>query len=176
MDTLDILSVMSGSKVVADSGVFRGVFPLDEFMNEMTLRQDGMYIFNTDPSGSPGRHWLAVNSYSSICEFFDSYGLPTSFFSLDNFFKELGLTVVNYQKRFQGEMTSTCGDYAVMFCLLRSKGWSYKTIISKFLRVKNPHQRDHLVRHLITHVVSKSEDIELENVHLQSSTPFCKYI
>ena len=175
MDTQDIASIMRGSKATSVLDKFRGVFPLDIFMREMTRLSEGIYIFNTDPSGSPGRHWLAVYSDGEVCEFFDSYGLPISFYSLESFFDKLDLTVVNPQMRLQGELSTTCGDYAVLFCLLRSEGWSFTTIISRFLKVKNTHERDHLVRYFISDVISHFPDNELENIHVQVAIPFCDY-
>ena len=58
---------------------FRGVFPADKLPTVPYWRVfSDAYIVNTDPTGEPGEHWLAIWTRNRVCEVFDSYSLPSS--------------------------------------------------------------------------------------------------
>lgn len=174
MDTNDIRNVLRASDDA--EGLFIGPFPLDVFIKRFKFRSEGMYIFNTDTSDKPGQHWLSVFVSADVCEFFDSYGMPLTFYPMiEKLFRGKDMTMLtNEGVRLQGKLATTCGDYCVLFCLLRANGWSYKRFVESFMRVRDSHRRDHLVRHIIQTLPTTSP-IRLENIHIQGVERLCDF-
>ena len=50
---------------------FRGVFPADK-LPPVSKKRVNAYIVNTDPASQPDEHWLAIWTYHTSCEVFDS--------------------------------------------------------------------------------------------------------
>lgn len=173
MDTQDITTAVMGDRLARR--FYCGTFSLDRFKQEFSSGKNGLYIFNTDPSWKPGQHWLSVYRDSHVCEFFDSYGFSVSYYSLDEFFSSLNVSIVSPHKRLQGELSTVCGDYAVLYCLLRYRGWNVSDFVNRFLSVDDAHLRDHLIRYIILNKIFLSDSIDVESIHLQVATPFCAY-
>ncbi len=75
------------------------------------------YVLNTDPKSEPGEHWLAFYRASSTSrtEYFDSMGLPRSFYGLpDGDFVEVN------KSQLQSMDSKLCGQYCVYFLERRS--------------------------------------------------------
>ena len=93
------------------------------------------YIVNTDESHLPGKHWIALWFESpTYGEFFDSFGNEPAFYHND--FKEiLRLSVRNYIYNdvvLQSSDSNTCGMYAVLYIILKAKGYSLRNIQQLF--------------------------------------------
>ena len=131
---------------------FRGVFAKDEFTIFSNLNSHQTFIVNTDNSNQPGSHWVAFQfSGDYSCEYFDSYGFPPSFYGFDNVLKSYKIYMSN--KRIQGYKSSVCGQYCVLFLLLRGRGYSYHDFMSFFH--KNPAVNDHATNNTLVIYVRK---------------------
>ena len=64
------------------ASTFLGVFPSNKLPRKR--RYPSSLIANTDPDTKPGQHWIAMYFPSKTKkEFFDSYGMPPSFYTPD---------------------------------------------------------------------------------------------
>ena len=76
----------------------------------------------------PGEHWLAFfQTKDSEIEFFDSFGKPLSFYSLETTKK-----VVSQSLQFQSTLSVSCGMFCVYFICMRSLGHSFLSVINRF--------------------------------------------
>lgn len=87
------------------------------------IRRPFALIFNTHPASQPGEHWLAMysNKVGQI-EFFDSYGLPPSFYSLSDYNSQY----IYSDRSIQSIGTNVCGHYCIIFIYLRSQNRSFE--------------------------------------------------
>ncbi len=109
---------------------FIGVFPAD-CMPLQVLRarsRDTCFIVNTDRRSLPGKHWLAFyyNSRDRSLDYFDSFGLPLSFYRFvsSNFGGgglNLKLNTVNRRGMLQSVSSAACGYYCVLYLHLASR-------------------------------------------------------
>ena len=142
MDTLTINRLLKNSKI------FVGTFARDMIPYTITKRPLA-FIANTDPSGKPGQHWIAIclNSDGSG-EYFDSYGLPPLH---NSFIKNLDYMcplVWGYNPiTLQCLSCITCGHYCVLFVKLRSLGYTFCDFISLFS--KDLYQNELLIKRLV---------------------------
>lgn len=96
---------------------FKGVYPSDllPWKTKLPLR----IIINTDPSGKPGQHWVAI----SIDEegngfFFDSFALPPVVPEIKRFLDTRATKGwIRNNRQIQDITTSTCGYYCVLFII-----------------------------------------------------------
>ena len=119
-----------------------GIFPSD-----LTPRNvdTGACIINTDTHDKAGSHWLAVYKDSNTCECFDSYGQHPGVYSNDivAYFNNKPFW---YNKTvLQGENSYVCGQYSLLFLLLRVRNFSASEIIELF----NP--KDHIANDLLAY-------------------------
>ena len=104
---------------ITNNTQYLGVFsadnmPLDHLSNQS---KTVYFIVNSDPSYSPGTHWLAcVKAPGSILEFFDSYGNPPSFY---HFSFPSNLRILHNQDPLQSVYSSVCGQYCIYFLYFR---------------------------------------------------------
>ena len=94
---------------------FLGVYAHDKIPKSIP-KYPACFVANTDNTGKPGQHWIAVYlANSSSCEFFDSYGMPPStyHFSFPN------RSVVSSSNKLQRFNTSVCGHYCIYFLMHR---------------------------------------------------------
>lgn len=108
----------------ASSPEFIGVFAADEIPTQSS-EHSVCFIANTDPSTLPGTHWVAfvifnnaVGAHSHTTYFFDSYGLPLSYYSrLHSECAQREYTnvrLVNTQQ-LQSIHSTVCGQYCALF-------------------------------------------------------------
>ena len=90
-------------------------------MRTDVLPKNGSYILNLDSAENDGTHWVAVYNR----EYFDSYGLAPPE-------KLRNLKQVNRQKLQRKEYT--CGHWACLYILLRSKGVSAYDVCYGWMR------------------------------------------
>jgi len=102
-----------------------GVYARDQIPQTINQRPVG-FIFNTDRSDESGKHWLAVylESYDKG-EFFDSYGHPPQYFSLD-------FNLSYNERRLQSVTSNVCGQYCLYHLLHRCRNVSMNNIINTF--------------------------------------------
>lgn len=148
MQTDDLERILSK----AEPELFKGVFPRDALAQFNQL--EGIYIFNTDPISKPGSHWIGVVALpdNNSIEYFDSYGLPPILWK--GIYKALttGARILKWNNvRLQGVLSTVCGDYSLMFLLMRARGISMEKFISWLKSFPNAEDRDHYIRQLVLH-------------------------
>lgn len=89
------------------------------------FRGDGHYIINSDPSGSPGRHWMGLYNSTPI-EFFDPTGHSAKYYDLDD---RLPNSYTYNKTKVQGPISVRCGEYCIYYLYLRIKGHSMIDIV-----------------------------------------------
>ena len=52
--------------------IFDGLYAKDTYIQ--TVKQEKLYVVNTDPSWAPGKKWFVVDHTQDPCVIFDSYG------------------------------------------------------------------------------------------------------
>ena len=125
---------------------FIGVFPRD-ILPAIKMFPSSLVI-NTDPSHSPGSHWLAVYFDSQKkCTFFDSYGNKPEYFSLMSYLQKYSYEVEYKNQRIQAINSDTCGFYCIFFLLLKSRGFSLE-IIQKMFFENNFDLNDFLIKNV----------------------------
>jgi hypothetical protein len=92
---------------------FIGIFARDKLPNNPPF--PSCFIFNTQPSGESGQHWLGLFiNEKGYANFFDSFGNSESYFGLESYlFKNTNGWTSN-QKRIQGS-SDLCGIYCLLF-------------------------------------------------------------
>ena len=109
-----------------------GVFARDELPDVSREIRPWCLILNTDPKDKPGTHWLALYSpRNGPREFFDSFGLPPSTYSLES------LDPLHLLYSFQSPSTSVCGHYCIVYLFLRSRNKSLSQIFHFLLNISN---------------------------------------
>ena len=140
---------------------FYGTLPADKLPVHPHQRHSTGYIVNTDPSGEPGEHWLAIWTKNNVCEVLDSYGLPLSTYSnpdLQRWFKQWN-TVLQNQDTLQALESQTCGHYALMYLKSRARGQSMQDFLARW-HSDNLVQNDYRVSQEIRHLIQEELDEE----------------
>jgi hypothetical protein len=113
---------------------FLGVFPRDILPSIKTLPVG--LIINTHPSGKPGEHWLAVYIDSDgFGDYFDSYGNEPMHRSIIAFLNKNCSSGWKSNRTILQSLTSeTCGQYCVVYLILRCRGFSNEEFLRFFSR------------------------------------------
>lgn len=135
-DTFQLLKVGTRDKHI--SKTFLGVFAADRFPKQRQL--PCCYIINTDNSGKPGQHWIAIyeNSFTDLSQniFFDSYGsVPSKLNALWKQFDSYERSSQDYQQRH----STVCGDYCLYVLKLFNMGKTLENVLSRFDRYDKEH-------------------------------------
>ena len=110
---------------------FKGVLPRDQLPRYITY--PSAYVINTHPSYKPGEHWLAVfYDANKMAYFFDSFGLPPSYYGLEKYLKSTAKQVFYNHQQLQGITAITCGYYCIYFIMLKSRNFNLNEIINHF--------------------------------------------
>lgn len=138
MQATELLLLLSKIYEKSDAS-FLGVYaadklPLPEYISAHT---PCAYIANTDQTGLPGRHWIAVfHPTKSSIEFFDSFGLHPH----DLGYNFSSFSLKNYNKtQIQCKNSTVCGQYCVYFLYFRIHGHSFTNIMARLYTL--PHSR-----------------------------------
>jgi hypothetical protein len=112
-----------------------------------------LIVCNTDPSWLPGKHWIAFYfPKNDLPEFFDSFGHPPNFFTLDfALFLKLNSPNGSYlfnQWQLQSSNSNLCGLYCILYALSKYKKQSFVNFLKQFSSVE-VHQNDLKCVHLI---------------------------
>lgn len=116
-------------------GRFLGVFPLDEIPDLTRFKTQKALIFNEDPAGKPGTHWMALflmpRGGEPTVQYFDSYGRPPVL-------KFPGFKVRYNKFRLQSFFSIVCGQFCIYFVHQRLRGKSFSAIISTLRKKRRP--------------------------------------
>lgn len=139
MNTKEIYSALSHLED------FLGVFSSNQI--PFVDKKPSAFVINTDPSDKPGKHWVAVYHKSNgEAEYFDSFGLPPL---TPDILKHLEDNAFHWHYNptiLQHYSSNTCGKYCILFLLLRSRGYSFCSIVNFF--TKQLRSNDKLVHSL----------------------------
>ncbi len=145
MNSLDIeRMILTGG----GSQMFLGVKPRDEVRH--VVGQTGVLVFNTDKRNEPGTHWIGLVLTPTRVEYFDSYGLPPH--SFPDVYRELVRSkraIIWSNTQLQGLTSTVCGDYCVLFLLLRIRGVSLEDFVLWMDQIPTAERRDHIIRRTI---------------------------
>lgn len=143
-----------------------GVFPLDLIPKSFT-HFPICFIANTDPSYLPGQHWVAYYFTSPTdYEFFDSYGLHPSLYSMPYTSPTHFNTVP-----LQSLKSAVCGQFCLYFLETRCRGVKFPNFLHSFSRC-NLLWNDRLVRKFVQRIrYPKTFYSNLSN-HFQISNSF----
>ena len=133
------------------NSLYLGVFSADNIPLEHLCNQTKTvyFVLNSDPSSSPGTHWLAcVKPPGSILEFFDSYGNSPNFY---HFSFPSTLSILHNHDPFQSVYSSVCGQYCIYFLYFRIFRKVSLQKISTHLRTsfKTRKLRDHYISNYV---------------------------
>lgn len=125
MNTYEIGKLLFNDSV--SKNIFCGVFAADQV--PVLNKKYAAYVVNTDKTGLPGRHWVALFVDNYKLEYFDSYGQPplTKF---NYFLKDRRYTYNNEQ--LQSVISTACGQYVIYYILQRCKRVSMQDIVNDF--------------------------------------------
>lgn len=123
MNTNQILNL-----VTKHSDNFGGVFPADGLN---FLKNDRLYILNTDPSQKKGQHWVAMYVNNDLCEFFDSFGKPPIYYHQywHEYLIAKSKKYIYNKSKLQKYSSEDCGKFCIFYVVLRSKGIHFENII-----------------------------------------------
>ena len=119
---------------------FRRVVSYDELSGYE--KETGFFVVNLDESTGPGTHWVCLHLNNTRTEYFDSLGNEPK--KLVPFLSNLKCDYIYNIKQLQSNDSDVCGDYCVLFCYLRSRGYTFEQILDSFSH--DLIQNDNLVR------------------------------
>ena len=136
------------------------VKPLNHFLEE-PLNSPSITIVNLDSCDKPGSHWVAVYvPMNGKTEYFDSYGNKPNeqfLFKLQQLKKEIVYSLFSVQG-----LSTVCGQYCLLFLLMRSRGFLFHDIISTFLLSEFSTERDLVANFMINHFYENVLNRKLE--------------
>ena len=114
---------------------FQGVYAKDFILNTPTTDPSG-YIINLDTSdcSKTRRITMFIDQKNNESNYFDSYGLPPIPTCLPTL--QLCTNVVHNPIELQ-DNTMVCGQSAIMFLLIRARGFSFQQTIYKLNHSRN---------------------------------------
>ena len=149
MNSEELLRVLKTDRFTSRYNCY--VLPLNHFL-ETTFSEPSLVIFNYDDCYQTGSHWVAVLINDTDVEYFDSYAIPPFHHSLTQKISRPSLNKIfkcnSYT--FQG-LSSVCGQYCLIYLLLRSRGYQMKSICKTLLYCKFSTERDAIVNDFINH-------------------------
>ncbi len=109
---------------------FRGVFSSDKIPK--TVQKPACFVANTSKAGESGMHWVAFFVTRTHAEFFDSYGLKPQKQEFLEFLQANAPTWFYNSKKLQGAISTTCGQYCVLYLMHRCRGVDFQTFLDHF--------------------------------------------
>ena len=147
MDTLELLSCVEADPIVKE--LYGGVFPRDNLPSKIETFPRA-YVANTDTGREPGKHWVAFYFENKhYAEFFDSYGNDPGYLAkeFESFLSRNVKDWIHNVVRLQGDFSTVCGQYCVLFLYYRCRGTSMSDIVRMFS--KNTEVNDVLVNEFV---------------------------
>lgn len=107
------------------------------------------YICNTDPSRSPGMHWIVFWFEGNVVEFFDSFGHPPSYYTprFDRFWSDNVPTCRYNSQQLQRDDSDTCGHHVLYYLNQKVKKTPLVDIVQTLYRKDDPD--DYVRRYVI---------------------------
>jgi len=129
-----------------DFGVLSADYLCKINFNEL---KDKFYIVNNQPSNMPGQHWLAISKIDNNLQFFDSYGMGTTFYGkyMQKFVKS-SKNVTESDRILQYQYSDTCGQFCIFYIAKRYQGCSLEDIYKHFS--SNTKLNDEIVKKFVT--------------------------
>jgi len=151
MNTLQIAQILKSDTQLNKMSL--GVFACDGIPTRATPQT--CFVANTEPRSRPGEHWVGfyVNG-DCECTYFDSYGSEprTAFLP---YLKTCQSYTWN-KKQLQSDLSTSCGQYCILYLTLRSRGFKHSQILEHF--DENLYENDELV----TDWLNDSFNVDLE--------------
>ncbi len=137
-------------KVLSKTKTFIGTYPRDMLPKQVPWPCS--LIINTDVASEPGQHWIAVFiNDEGFGEYMDSYGFPPLYEEFYYFFNNCTTGYIFNRKQLQCLTCVTCGDYCVVFIIMRTNGITFNEFFRLF--TNNQLQNDILIKkYLSAHV------------------------
>ena len=125
MDTREIERFLEADS--ACRRVFQGVFSADTLPEQPRL-----LVCNTDESTKPGQHWIAIYvGVDGRGEYFDSFGqMPNKHF--ESYMNKHCTRWTFNRRQLQSIISTFCGYYCCMFCMLRCRRVDMTRIVNMF--------------------------------------------
>ena len=115
--------------------IFQGTFPCDGLPRPP--KKNACYIVNTDPTGQPGQHWIALWLENQLIEVMDSYGLPLEWYRTTQPLIDWITTLdkrhwVTNGTTLQGLHSAACGHYCLAYLKLKARGGTLSDFLALF--------------------------------------------
>lgn len=111
---------------------FVGTFPCDRI--PIVIKRPAYFVINTDSHDKPGEHWVCmILKPNETGEYFDSFGLPPLVEHIKYYLDYTCPKGWCYNTvTLQGLTSFCCGQYCIIYLILRSKNYKKGEIISLF--------------------------------------------
>ena len=143
--------------------IFGGVYAKDTYIK--TVKQEKLYVVNTDPSWAPGEDWFVVGHTQEPCVVFDSYGTlrPSS----SSAFWQGALGAAYFLTMLYRDQQQMCVVTTVFFMFfLCAAGRAPRSCFSLLSKLgDSTHDRDHTVREMCLSTFGAFND---NGVHVSS--------
>ena len=117
LHNLDLLKTRSNIEYLLQNvDHFLGCFPLDGLPPFPEILPKSM-IINTQPSGHPGEHWVALVLTVEQCFYFGSFALPRAPANIEMYVEPYYNTITYLEIPIQDITSNFCGAYCVSFVL-----------------------------------------------------------
>lgn len=154
MNTAQILKLLSHDSFA--SQLNPSVQPINHFLVN-SINKPSVTIINYDNCDEPGSHWVCVYcTTSGSIEFFDSYGIRPIIPKLMTKLQANSTKTITYNSFALQGLSTVCGQYCVIFTLLRARGYSFHDVISMFRNCKSKSERDYVVNMVFNRNYSES--------------------
>lgn len=161
MNTQQIDTILKNDKYSKRD--FIAALPRDLFLSSQ-IHYPSAYVCNLDDSSKSGSHWVALYFINDSCEYFDSYGLPPFLSDMMTKISNNCKEIYWNQQPIQSENTTVCGQYCIMYILLRARNYSMNEIANIF-SPNNLELNDHIINEFVMlHFKSMVDNL---NVHDQ---------
>lgn len=149
MDTKELEDILNRISETSTLGVdaFLGVFAWDQ-LPRVKIEQETWYcIVNCCPISQPGIHWLCLFYENGTLEFFDSFGMPPTFYTgiAEFITSQAPRNVFFSTNTLQSYESDACGPYCVNYIFFRQIGFPAPVVILGFY-VLDPSTRDEVTK------------------------------
>lgn len=144
MDTQSIYSKLKNNPITQNS--FEDVYAADKLLLRQPCKKTKFIVVNLDPSWEGGSHWVAMMiNNRKPCEYFDSYGKKPPYSDFEHI---LNQEYYYNPKQLQHNLTTSCGQWAMLYIWDRSRGCSFHQFLNRFNK-KDFLLNDHMVNQAV---------------------------
>ena len=141
---------------------FHGVFPHDSIPKlEVSIHKPSFIVVNQDSANQNGSHWVVyeINPlHTNKNTYFDSYGQPPPKHMIKSINGVLGKKYTHNKQTLQGLLSTTCGQWCMLFILERCKGTKLKSFLSNFSK-KDLNSNDLIVNAIVEKEFQTDQDV-----------------